>query len=202
MNSFKAFEHVKDNKTSAIRYSCYNHTNIQLWPNWVLDIADCLATTVYTRERVSPCLYDSLYTVSHVSTASINMGAVFWTPCICLMIKIFCVSYCQNQMIHKVHDDFRDMLAESIDSVGGYHSDVFVGDDHGALLAAVHNKTSPDLLNIQTVQTKLKCLKIQKVEELVVNETSNMRDLNIAVLMTHWDHIAPVYYHRLVVGVI
>ena len=87
-------------------------------------------------------------------------------------------------------------LAESIEELGGYHSDVFEGDDIGSKLAKINNRLSYDKLNIESAQAKLKCLKIAKVEELVVNENSNMRDLNIAVLMTHWDYIGPVYFHR------
>ena len=99
------------------------------------------------------------------------------------------------------HPLFRDMLAESIDELGGYHSDVFEGDDIGSKLAKINNRLSYDKLNIESAQAKLKCLKIAKVEELVVNENSNMRDLNIAVLMTHWDYIGPVYFHRYLIEV-
>jgi len=90
----------------------------------------------------------------------------------------------------------RDMLSESIDSVGGYHSDIFLEEDQGALLSKLHKEINKDTLDVRTAQKKLGCLKINKVEELVVNEKSSMRDLNIAVLMTHWDYIAPVYFHR------
>ena len=90
----------------------------------------------------------------------------------------------------------RDMLAEAIQSLGGYQGEVFGEAEVGPRLAAIHSKLGGDQLNIETTQARLQCLKIPKVEELVVNENSNMRDLNIAVLMTHWDYIGPVYYHR------
>ena len=93
---------------------------------------------------------------------------------------------------------FSDLLSEAIDSLGGYYSDIFTDhdDDAAHILADVHNKVGDDNLNIETAQKKLGCLKINKVEELVVNENSSLRDLNIAVLMTHWDYISMVYYHR------
>ena len=31
---------------------------------------------------------------------------------------------------------------------------------------------------------------------MVVNEKSSIRELTIAVLMTHWDYIAPVFFFR------
>ena len=88
------------------------------------------------------------------------------------------------------------MLADAIDSLGGYHGDVFSVEDAGQRLSDIHNQVDRDQLNIRTAQAKLGCLKIPKVEELVVNENSSLRDLNIAVLMTHWDYIAPVFFHR------
>ena len=36
----------------------------------------------------------------------------------------------------------------------------------------------------------------EKIRELVVNEKSSLRELTIAVLMTHWDFIAPVFFYR------
>ena len=88
------------------------------------------------------------------------------------------------------------MLAEAIESLGGYYSDLFSVEDVGARLSEIHDKVGGELLSIKTAQSKLGCLKIPKVEELVVNENTSLRDLNIAVLMTHWDYIAPVYFHR------
>ena len=31
---------------------------------------------------------------------------------------------------------------------------------------------------------------------MVVNEKSSLRELTIAVLMTHWDYISPVFFFR------
>ena len=67
---------------------------------------------------------------------------------------------------------FSDLLSEAIDSLGGYYSDIFTDhdDDVAHILADVHNKVGDDNLNIETAQKKLGCLKINKVEELVVND--------------------------------
>ena len=40
------------------------------------------------------------------------------------------------------------------------------------------------------------CVHAEKIRELVVNEKSSLRELTIAVLMTHWDFIAPVFFYR------
>ena len=88
------------------------------------------------------------------------------------------------------------MLSDAIDDLGGYHSDIFNGNDVADILANIHNKLSDEKLNLETARTKLGCLKISKVQELVVNENTSMRDLNIGVLMTHWDYISMVYFHR------
>ena len=88
------------------------------------------------------------------------------------------------------------MLADAIDSLGGYHGDVFSVEDVGQRLSDIHSQVDREQLNIRTAQAKLGCLKISKVEELVVNENSSLRDLNIAVLMTNWEYIAPIFFHR------
>ena len=56
------------------------------------------------------------------------------------------------------------MLSESIDSVGGYHSDIFLEEDQGALLSKLHKEINKDTLDVRTAQKKLGCLKINKVE--------------------------------------
>ena len=90
----------------------------------------------------------------------------------------------------------RDMLADAIEDLGGYYSDIFDGEDTAEILSNIHNKLSGEKLNLETARSRLGCLKIAKVQELVVNENTSMRDLNIGVLMTHWDHISMVYFHR------
>ena len=90
----------------------------------------------------------------------------------------------------------REMLSDAIESLGGYQADVWSLSDLGERIAAIHKRLDSQELSLAGAQSKLGCLKIDKVTELVVNEKTNMRDLNIAVLMTHWDYIAPVYYHR------
>eukprot|EP00092_Neocalanus_flemingeri_P007710 GFUD01008326.1.p1 GENE.GFUD01008326.1~~GFUD01008326.1.p1 ORF type:complete len:633 (+),score=153.13 GFUD01008326.1:157-2055(+) len=88
----------------------------------------------------------------------------------------------------------RDILNEAIDSLGGYNADVFEIEDIGDRLASIHNKLGAHNLNLETAQKD--CVKVEKIQELVVNENSSVRDLNIAVLMTHWDYIASVYFLR------
>jgi len=88
----------------------------------------------------------------------------------------------------------RDMLNDAIDALGGYHADVFDIEDIGERLVSIHNKLGGHYLNIETAQKQ--CVKRDKIEDLVVNEHSSVRDLNIAVLMTHKDFIAPVYFLR------
>ena len=88
----------------------------------------------------------------------------------------------------------RDTLNEAIDALGGYHADVFGIDDVGERLVSIHSKLGAHNLNLEAAQKQ--CVKVQKIQELVVNEHSTVRDLNIAVLMTHWDYIAPVYFLR------
>ena len=86
------------------------------------------------------------------------------------------------------------MLNEAIDELGGYNADIFCSEDVGGRLSAIHNKLGVHLLNLETALKQ--CVKVEKIKELVVNENSLVRDLNIAVLMTHSDYIAPVYLHR------
>ena len=90
----------------------------------------------------------------------------------------------------------REMLSEAIDRLGGYQADLWSVQSLAERLNTIHTKVPSEELQLETAQTRLQCLKINKIEELVVNEKTNMRDLNIAVLMTHWDYIAPVYFHR------
>ena len=88
------------------------------------------------------------------------------------------------------------MLSDAIDSLGGYHADLWDVQNLAERLHTIHNKVPREEFQLETAQARLQCLKINKIQELVVNEKTNMRDLNIAVLMTHWDYIAPVYFHR------
>ena len=88
----------------------------------------------------------------------------------------------------------RDALYEAIDALGGYHADVFGIEDVGERLVSIHSKLGAHNLNLEAAQKQ--CVKVEKIQELVVNEHSTVRDLNIAVLMTHWDYIAPVYFLR------
>ena len=86
------------------------------------------------------------------------------------------------------------MIKDAISSLGGYHADVFCIEDVGERLISIHSKLGAHNLNLEAAQKQ--CVKVQKIQELVVNEHSTVRDLNIAVLMTHWDYIAPVYFLR------
>jgi len=90
------------------------------------------------------------------------------------------------------------MLNDAIDSLGGYNSvcPVFIFDmeDVEEKISSVHSMLGADYLNLDTAMKK--CVKVEKIQELVVNENSSVRDLNIAVLMTHWDYIASVYFLR------
>ena len=86
------------------------------------------------------------------------------------------------------------MLNDTIDVLGGYHADVFDIEDVGEHLACIHSKLGAHYLNIEAAQKQ--CVKREKIEELVVNEYSSVRVLNIAVLMTHKDYIPPVYFLR------
>ena len=88
----------------------------------------------------------------------------------------------------------KDILNDAIDALGGYHADVFGIEDVGERLVSIHSTLGDHNLNLETAQKQ--CVKVEKIEELVVNENSSVRDLNIAVLMTHWDYIAPVYFLR------
>ena len=88
----------------------------------------------------------------------------------------------------------REMISEAIDAVGGYHADLFSIEDLGERLSSLNNKLGEHHLSIDKALKQ--CVKVEKIQELVVNEHSLVRDLNIAVLMTHWDFIGPVYFHR------
>ena len=78
------------------------------------------------------------------------------------------------------------MLNDAIDAID---ADVFDIED-----ACIHSKLGAHYLNIEAAQKQ--CVKREKIEELVVNEHSSVRVLNIAVLMTHKDYITPVYFLR------
>ena len=91
----------------------------------------------------------------------------------------------------------REMLSDAIDRLGGYQADLWSGGQTlSERLNTIHTKVPVEEFHLETAQDRLQCLKINKIQELVVSEKTNMRDLNIAVLMTHWDYIAPVYFHR------
>ena len=66
--------------------------------------------------------------------------------------------------------------------------------DVGERLAAVHKAVGESELDLaRSLDT---CVHAEKIRELVVNEKSSLRELTIAVLMTHWDFIAPVFFYR------
>ena len=88
------------------------------------------------------------------------------------------------------------MLSSAIDRLGGYQADLWSGLSLAERLNTIHTKVPSQELQLEAAQSRLQCLKINKIQEVVVSEKTNMRDLNIAVLMTHWDYIAPVYFHR------
>ena len=88
------------------------------------------------------------------------------------------------------------MLTDAVESLGGYQGEVMSMSNVAERLSLIHKRLGSEELSLEGAQTRLGCLKISKIKELVVNEKTNMRDLNIAVLMTDWDYIAPVYYHR------
>ena len=71
---------------------------------------------------------------------------------------------------------------------------MFEIEDIGEKLVSIHSKLGAHNLNLETAQKQ--CVKVEKIEELVVNEHSSVRDLNIAILMTHCDYIASVYFLR------
>jgi len=88
----------------------------------------------------------------------------------------------------------RDILQNGVDSVGGYHADIFSIKDIGSRLAAVHSAARDTELDLaRALDTRVH---VEKIRELVVNEKSKLRELTIAVLMTHWDFIAPVFFLR------
>ena len=61
-------------------------------------------------------------------------------------------------------------------------------------MSAVHKAAGEGELDLaRTLDT---CVHAEKIKELVVNEKSSLRELTIAVLMTHWDFIAPVFFYR------
>ena len=91
------------------------------------------------------------------------------------------------------------MLSQAIESLGGYEGDVLQISHLAERLSTIHTRLGCEELSLAGAQSRLGCLKISKIKELVVNEKTNMRDLNIAVLMTDWGHIAPVYYHRYII---
>ena len=66
--------------------------------------------------------------------------------------------------------------------------------DVGERLSAVHKAAGEGELDLgRALDT---CVHAEKIRELVVNEKSSLRELTIAVLMTHWDFIAPVFFYR------
>ena len=66
--------------------------------------------------------------------------------------------------------------------------------DFGERLSAVHKAAGEGELDLgRALDT---CVHAEKIRELVVNEKSSLRELTIAVLMTHWDFIAPVFFYR------
>ena len=107
------------------------------------------------------------------------------------------ISLKQQNLIKSIKN-IREMLNDAIDSLGGYNSvcPVFIFDmeDVEEKISSVHSMLGADYLNLDTAMKK--CVKVEKIQELVVNENSSVRDLNIAVLMTHWDYIASVYFLR------
>jgi len=88
----------------------------------------------------------------------------------------------------------RDILKDAISSLGGYQADVFNIQDVGERLSAVHKAAGEGELDLARALDT--CVHAEKIRELVVNEKSSLRELTIAVLMTHWDFIAPVFFYR------
>ena len=91
---------------------------------------------------------------------------------------------------------YREMLSSAIDRLGGYQADLWSVHSLAERLNTIQAKVPREEFQLETAQSRLQCLKINKIQDVVVSEKTNMRDLNIAVLMTDWDYIAPVYFHR------
>ena len=66
--------------------------------------------------------------------------------------------------------------------------------DTGERLCLVHARLGEDYLDLQEALDM--CVIIPKMERLSVTGNSSVKDLNIAVLLTHFDYISPVFYYR------
>jgi len=89
----------------------------------------------------------------------------------------------------------RKLLTDCIDSLDeGYENPVFNIKDRAQRIQALHGMLKSDQLDISTAQER--CVKVDKIQEVVVNEKSGVRELNLAVLMTAEKYLGTVYFHR------
>ena len=86
------------------------------------------------------------------------------------------------------------IVTEATVELGGEDGDVFSVADTGERLSQVQALLGEDYLDLQEALDM--CVIIPKMERLAVTGNSSVKDLNIAVLLTHFDYISPVFYYR------
>lgn len=86
------------------------------------------------------------------------------------------------------------IISEALEKLGGVDGEVFGIEDIEERLRLIQDKLDDDYLDIKEVLDI--CIIIPKMEKVNVGANSAVKDLNVAVLLTHFDLIGTVFYYR------
>jgi len=86
------------------------------------------------------------------------------------------------------------IISEALSKLGGVDGEVFGVEDLEERLTLIQDKLDDDYLDIKEALDI--CIIIPKMEKVTVGATSSVKDLNVAVLLTHLDLIGSVFYFR------
>ena len=86
------------------------------------------------------------------------------------------------------------IIQEAMARLGGSNNDIFEEKDVGKLLSDVQSELEHTYLDLSDAQDM--CTNIIKLKKCDSNEHTSLKDLNIALLLTHETFLAPIFYHR------
>ena len=86
------------------------------------------------------------------------------------------------------------IIQEAMARLGGSNNEMFEEKDVEKLLSDVQSKLEHTYLDLVDAQDM--CTNIIKLKKCDSNEHTSLKDLNIALLLTHEDYLAPIFYHR------
>ena len=86
------------------------------------------------------------------------------------------------------------IMEDAMGRLGGSNSEIFREKDVGKLLDGVQSALDHTFLDLSEAGDLF--TKIIKLKKCDSNEHTPLKDLNIALLLTHADYLGPIFYHR------